>query len=62
MMRARKEYVDLIEASIVDPTKVVRILLENAVSVANVLLRIEATMIEIPEEKREPRSDTEMAM
>ena len=34
----RKEYVDLVEAGIIDPTKVVRIALENAVSVASVLL------------------------
>ena len=34
---ARKEYTDLIEAGIIDPTKVVRIALENAVSVASVL-------------------------
>jgi acyl-coenzyme A synthetase/AMP-(fatty) acid ligase len=45
----RKEYVDLIEAGIIDPTKVVRIALENAVSVASVLLLTEATMTEIPE-------------
>ena len=50
---ARKEYVDLIEAGIIDPTKVVRIALENAVSVASVLLLTEATMTEIPEEKAE---------
>jgi chaperonin GroEL len=31
----RKEYVDLIEAGIIDPTKVVRVALENAVSVAS---------------------------
>ncbi|NIR31106.1 MAG: hypothetical protein GWN84_17675 [Gammaproteobacteria bacterium] len=31
---ARKEYVDLVEAGIIDPTKVLRIALENAVSVA----------------------------
>jgi len=36
---ARKEYVDLVEAGIIDPAKVVRIALENAVSVASVLLR-----------------------
>jgi len=35
---ARGEYVDLFEAGIVDPTKVVRVALENAVSVASVLL------------------------
>ena len=44
----RKEYVDLVEAGIIDPTKVVRIALENAVSVASVLLLTEATMTEIP--------------
>ena len=41
---ARNEYVDLVEAGIVDPTKVVRVALENAVSVASVLLLTEATM------------------
>jgi chaperonin GroEL len=48
---ARKEYVDLVEAGIVDPTKVVRIALENAVSVASVLLLTEATLTEVPEKK-----------
>ncbi len=47
-------YVDLIEAGIVDPTKVVRVALENAVSVASVLLLTEATMTDIPE----PHGDT----
>jgi chaperonin GroEL len=50
---ARKQYVDLVEAGIVDPTKVVRVALENAVSVASVLLLTEATMTEIPEKKEE---------
>jgi chaperonin GroEL len=49
---ARKVYVDLYEAGIVDPTKVVRIGLENAVSVASTLLLTEATMTEVPEEKK----------
>jgi chaperonin GroEL len=48
---ARNTYVDLVEAGIVDPAKVVRIALENAVSVASTLLLTEATMTEIPEEK-----------
>jgi chaperonin GroEL len=48
---ARGVYVDLIEAGIIDPTKVVRIALENAVSVASVLLLSEATMVETPEPK-----------
>jgi chaperonin GroEL len=51
---ARKIYVDLIEAGIIDPTKVVRVALENAVSVASTLLLTEATMTEIPEPKPEP--------
>lgn len=59
---SRKEYVDLVEAGIVDPAKVVRIALENAVSVASVLLLTEATMTEIPEPKRERLPEPEMAM
>jgi chaperonin GroEL len=59
---ARKQYVDLVEAGIIDPTKVVRIALENAVSVASVLLLTEATMTEIPEPKRDRSLEPEMAM
>ena len=58
----RKEYVDLVEAGIIDPTKVVRIALENAVSVASVLLLTEATMTEIPETKKEGAAEAEMPM
>jgi chaperonin GroEL len=50
---ARGEYVDLVAAGIIDPTKVVRVALENAVSVASVLFLTEATLTEIPEDKRE---------
>jgi chaperonin GroEL len=59
---ARNEYTDLIEAGIIDPTKVVRIALENAVSVASVLLLTEATMTEIdePEKSRMPQMDAGM--
>jgi chaperonin GroEL len=49
----RKEYVDLVAVGIIDPTKVLRIALENAVSVASVLLLTEATMTEIPEARQE---------
>ncbi len=42
-------YVDLYEAGIIDPTKGVRIALENAVSVAGVLLLTEATLTDLPE-------------
>ena len=48
---AAGKYVDLIDAGIIDPTKVVRLALENAVSVAGVLLLTEATMTEVPESK-----------
>jgi chaperonin GroEL len=46
-------YVDLVEAGIVDATKVVRLALENAVSVAGMLLLTEATLTELPEPKPE---------
>ena len=50
---ARGEYVDLVEAGIIDPTKVIRIALENAVSAASVLLLTEATLTEVPEQQSE---------
>ena len=48
---ASGEFKDLVQAGIIDPTKVVRVALENAVSVAGTLLLAEATLTEIPEEK-----------
>jgi chaperonin GroEL (HSP60 family) len=51
-----------IEAGIIDPTKVVRIALENAVSVASVLLLTEATMTEVPEPKENHGSVMEQGM
>ena len=57
----RKDYVDMIEAGIIDPTKVVRIALENAVSVAGILLLTEATMTEIPEDKKEQAAEPNIA-
>ncbi|HWG69361.1 MAG TPA: chaperonin GroEL [Steroidobacteraceae bacterium] len=56
---SRKQYVDLFEAGIVDPTKVVRIAIQNAVSVASVLLLTEATMTEKPEQKHSPAMGAE---
>ena len=50
---ARKCFVDLFEAGIIDPVKVVRTALENAVSVASILLLTEATMTERPEKSKE---------
>jgi len=58
---AQKRFVDLFEAGIVDPVKVVRIGLENAVSVASILLLTEATMTERPEKHKEHAAvDAEM--
>ena len=45
------EYVDMIKAGILDPTKVVRCALENAASIAAMLLTTEAIVAEIPEER-----------
>ena len=48
---AKEEFEDLIKAGIVDPTKVVRTALQNAASVASLLLTTEAMVAEKPEEK-----------
>ncbi len=48
---ANGEYVNMFEAGIIDPVKVERIALQNAVSVASLLLTTEATVSEIKEEK-----------
>ena len=53
----RREYVDLMEAGIIDPTKVVRVALENAVSVAGILLLTEATMTEVREPAKPPETE-----
>jgi chaperonin GroEL len=53
---AKGEYVDLVEAGIIDPTKVLRLALENAVSVASVLLLTEATLTEVPEKQAPERT------
>lgn len=58
---ASKRYVDLTEAGIVDPAKVVRLALENAVSVASVLLLTEATLTEKPARtEKEPAMPSEL--
>lgn len=51
---ASGEYVDMFTAGIVDPTKVVRIALQNAVSVSSLLLTTEATISEAKEDKPAP--------
>jgi chaperonin GroEL len=47
-------YENLVEAGVIDPTKVVRSALQNASSIASLLLTTEALVSEIPEEKPEP--------
>jgi len=49
-----EEYVDMFEAGIIDPTKVSRTALQNAASVAALLLTTEALVTEIPERKKAP--------
>jgi chaperonin GroEL len=46
-----EEYTDMVKAGIIDPTKVVRTALQNAASVASLLLTTEAMVAERPREK-----------
>ena len=48
---ATGEYEDLVKAGVVDPTKVTRTALQNAASVAGLLLTTECMITEIPEKK-----------
>ena len=48
-----REYVDMIEEGIIDPTKVTRTALENAVSVAGTMLITECTIVDDPEDDKE---------
>jgi chaperonin GroEL len=48
------EYVDMVKAGIIDPTKVVRLALQNAASVAGLLVTTEAMVAEKPEKKAAP--------
>jgi chaperonin GroEL len=50
---ATEEYEDLVKAGIVDPTKVVRTALQNAASVAGLLITTEAMIADKPEKKKE---------
>jgi chaperonin GroEL len=48
----RNEYVDMMQAGILDPTKVERIALQNAASIASLLLTTEALITDIPEDEK----------
>ena len=56
------EYVDMIKEGIIDPTKVTRTALENAVSVAGTMLITECTIVDDPEEKTEEDPMSMMGM
>ncbi len=51
---SENKFEDFFAAGIIDPTKVARLALENAASIAGLLLTTEAVVSEIPEEKAEP--------
>jgi len=51
------EYVDMIEAGIIDPVKVTRGALENAASIAAMILTTEALITDIPDEQKSPMPD-----
>jgi len=49
---ATGEYVDLVKAGVVDPTKVTRYALQNASSISGLLLTTEALVTELPEKEK----------
>jgi chaperonin GroEL len=51
---ATSQYEDLVKAGVIDPTKVTRTALQNAASIAGLLLTTEALIVEIPEPKAAP--------
>ena len=51
---ATEQYTDLVKAGIVDPTKVTRSALQNAASIAGLLLTTEALVTELPEKEKTP--------
>ncbi len=53
-----EKYEDMVKSGILDPTKVVRIALQNAASIAGLLLTTEGLVSEIPEEEKTPRYPT----
>ncbi len=56
----KERYTDMFQAGIIDPTKVVRTALENAVSAAALMLMTEAVLVEKPEKKKAPAAPPEL--
>jgi chaperonin GroEL len=52
---ATGQYVDLVENGVIDPTKVTRTALQNAASIASLILTTEATVSETPAEEKQPQ-------
>jgi chaperonin GroEL len=57
-----RQYVDMVEEGIIDPTKVTRTALENAVSVAGTMLITECTIVDDPEDDKETDPMSMMGM
>ncbi|MBI2003312.1 MAG: chaperonin GroEL, partial [Candidatus Wildermuthbacteria bacterium] len=57
---ATDAYEDLVQSGVVDPTKVVRVALENAVSAASMLLTTESIVVDLPEKKDKPSMPSHM--
>jgi chaperonin GroEL len=53
-----EKYEDMVKAGILDPTKVVRIALQNASSIAGLMLTTEGLICELPEEEKHPKYPT----
>ena len=49
-----EEFEDLVKAGVIDPAKVARTALQNAASIASLMLTTEALVAELPEEKKAP--------
>jgi chaperonin GroEL len=49
-----REYTDLVEAGIIDPTKVTRTALQNAASISGLMITTECLVTDIPEEEKMP--------
>ncbi len=50
-----EKYEDVVKSGVLDPTKVVRIALQNAASISGLLLTTEGVVSEIPEKEKEPK-------
>lgn len=54
---AKDEFVDMLKAGIIDPKKVSRCALENAISIAGMFLTTEALIVEVPSKDEAPGHD-----